>query len=605
MIARMTQTPADPSRPAGGGSDLPQPGSTPTAGQVSGPAWSGSIGALALLLGVGVIVPLVLGAIAGSLLIPHNDDPAFRRIALDLNQAGRLQLNGWSAMTLVGQIVYAQPFLWVSGGAAWGFVAAACVLAVAGIAAAFLLARRVLSVPRATLAVLAVLLVPGFLVQTTNFMTDVPTWGVALLCLLLGSVSLERGGDWRWFAASLAVGCFGFSIREFAAGALGAVVLVHAFSPAIRQRNFWIWSIVAAAACLGIYALKIHLNAGYPSLEPHLSKRSLVPLEQGFATLSLFVLPAVGVAAGSWWRRWHLVDALIGAGALAVVERNYVLSSSPNLVLGNMFSRTGSLGSDVLMGDRPDLFPAQAWNAVEFTAVAASLAFAAVIGASLGLWLRGRWLAYRQRGRRALVPGTPTTWTLIEVYAIAMGLGLVAFSFLVQSFDRYLWPLVLPVYALALRPMDGRPEPAASPPGPGLRRILAAAPSALAILLGIAMTVGSAATLANADAYDAARWHAGDVAVSHGYPAGTVDAGFEWVTFNADGNATTNPRPAFGPWYETKWSSFHLCVLVSNSEVSGAPVRLELMDTAAYRQFLIGPTKTLYLYRVVGDSACP
>src|SRR6188768_4590380 len=85
------------------------------------------------LLLVGVILPVVVGAMAGSLEIPRNDDWSYRRISLDLARTGRLELDGASQAMIVGQILLAQPFLWLSGLQPWGFAAAGIVFATGAI----------------------------------------------------------------------------------------------------------------------------------------------------------------------------------------------------------------------------------------------------------------------------------------------------------------------------------------------------------------------------------------------------------------------------------------------------------------------------------------
>ena len=56
----------------------------------------------------------------------------------------------------------------------------------------------------------------------------------------------------------------------------------------------------------------------------------------------------------------------------------------------------------------------------------------------------------------------------------------------------------------------------------------------------------------NADAYDAARWSAGDKAVAAGVPATMVDAGFEWVGSHQSAVALPGRRVPGSPFYETK-----------------------------------------------------
>ena len=79
--------------------------------------------------------------------------------------------------------------------------------------------------------VLVVLALPGFALSTSSFMTDVPAFSAEAICLAIAAVALGREGRSRWglLAAALAVGCFGFSVREFdiaaPLAAIGALAL--------------------------------------------------------------------------------------------------------------------------------------------------------------------------------------------------------------------------------------------------------------------------------------------------------------------------------------------------------------------------------------------
>jgi hypothetical protein len=111
--------------------------------------------------------------------------------------------------------------------------------------------------------------------------------------------------------------------------------------------------------------------------------------------------------------------------------------------------------------------------------------------------------------------------------------------------------------------------------------------------------------LLNGDAFDAARWNAGDNAVAGGANPATLDAGFEWVTFYATGSAVRAAAPAIGGKYETRWPSFHLCALVANSPLNSPQLTLRTVDNGAYKLFLFaGPSESLYVYSVQG-TGCP
>ena len=200
------------------------------------------------------------------------------------------------------------------------------------------------------------------------------------------------------------------------------------------------------------------------------------------------------------------------------------------------------------------------------------------------------------------------------VFAVLYGTGIAVWAMAFTFFDRYTWPLVLPLYAILLKspaetaqraeavsPKGARISPTV-PLGGTLRWV----PSGLAVVLIAALAATSLVLLANSDALATARWQMGNTAVERGTPSGEIDAGLEWVAFHATGSATANqPGPSFGSRYESWWPSFHLCALVSSSPISDARVRLEETDAKAYQLlFFAGPWEPLYLYSVPGPG-CP
>ena len=146
------------------------------------------------------------------------------RAAMGVYETGQVGAFGHTT-AFVGQLGLVQPFLWLSGGQPWAFTAFGLVMAGLGIACTYLLARRYLGIGSAVMVVLLVLAFPGFARSSASFMTDVPTYALMMLCLLLGT----RSGDDGWARASLvaavAVGVLATSIREFALAAPLAVLI--------------------------------------------------------------------------------------------------------------------------------------------------------------------------------------------------------------------------------------------------------------------------------------------------------------------------------------------------------------------------------------------
>jgi hypothetical protein len=559
-----------------------------------------------------------------------------------------MQLNGWNSMTLIGEVFFVQPFLWLAGGADWAFTAGTATLACVGIASAYALVRRVLSVWASTLSVLGVLIFPGFVINTTTYMTDVPTWAMAVTCLALGAVALSRAGTgrWVWLAGSLAVGCFGFSIREFAVAAPVAVLVVAAFSGMGRQRGYWVAVVLTAVACAAIYLYATHLpgrggtDIGPPDVSISALRRAFDnSLRHGVASVCLVASPALVVAIAAWWRRWRPLDAVVGSVVASVFVLGPVLQivrtgQWPQIVAGNLIGVGGSLDTRALYGTRPVLFADPWWHLINGGAIVAVLVAGAVCGGAVGAFIRSARSARRVPGdnsghgsgggrrggsavaarlRSSLRPWTGPTWALIVVFVVLYGVGIAGWSMAYTFFDRYIWAVVLPLYAILLRPpaalateADGpRPEGGGAlhtGAAAGLRRWTAPALAAV-LVVGLAST--SLILLGNSNAFAAARWNMGTAATELGTPADEVDAGFEWVAWNATGSALRQPPPAFGTGYESWWPSFHLCALVSTSPVNDLRATLVKVDQQAYRLMgFAGPWEPLYLYNVPG-SGCP
>lgn len=555
---------------------------------------------LALLL-IGVGVPVLIGLAAGALTLPHNDDPIYRRIALGFYETGRVELLNWGVTSFLGQLFFTQPFLWLSGGAAWAFPASTMVLATIGIAASYLLVRMILSLSRATLAVMTILFFPGFLLNTTSFMTDVPAYSAQTLCVLLGAVALRRTGraHWGWLVASLAVGCFAFSIREFAVAAPAAVAVASIASAGKAWRSHLLVGVAAAASCVAVYVVTAHLpNQASAGFSP-LTSTNITAARWAVATLAFVLSPAI-VLAGAWWLpRTRRVDQLLGAAVGAVLFRDELLSlittqAVPRVIVGNLFDATGALSSGILTGIRPALWGAPLWSLFNAVAIIAVLFGFALLGAIVGSVIRRR-----SFGSQGVVGWTGSVTGLVTVYAAMLAGGLLAFGLGIVMYDRYLWPIVVPAAALLLLRPPLFDTKARATEAVASRRARSASVGLLACLGVIALVL-----LLNAKAFDAARWRFGDEAVRRGFGADVVDAGYEWVSTYARGLGDAHaPVRAGQIWYYRVWPSFHACAVVSSTLYIGAGIPLEMGDIAAYRLWLIGgPSEPMYLYRVVSPA---
>lgn len=585
---------------------------------------------MAGLIALAVVVPVVLGMLSGAITIPHNDDFNYRRVALGLYQDGRIELARFSVMSLIGQVLAVQPLLWLTGGNPWAFALAGIGFTLLAIVAGYALVRRVLSPGRAAVAMLTFLLFPGFLLNATSFMTDVPELATAVACLALGAVAIGPGGAtrWRWFAASLAMGCFAFSIREVALAAPIAVLIAAAMADRGPRRPFVVAGIAVILACAAIHAYTASLpDQGAVTLD---FPAGLKRLRLAYSTLAFVLLPAIVIAIAWWRHRWRRRDVIVGlvigyaltwTALTALVRTGHV----PEMLIGNLFSSVGASGGGALAGSRPTIYPNEAWVAVETLALVAAMLLPAIaLGMVGGVIHSGGISRARVRGWLGSTTGILLLFTLFTVA------GLVAYGYAITMFDRYLWALAFTLAALlvyrppSLEAIHTEDDEAGGAPAEP-RRVVAAEPAdpggmppprpastprpaaALAGLLLAGFAALSLAQVLNSNAFSAARWQLGVDATTFGIHPATVDAGMEWVGYNAIGVADVG-HPAFdgSMWYTGWWPSFEACAVVSSSELLHRPrYQLVTFEASAYRQFqLFGPELPLYLYRI-RNAGCP
>jgi 4-amino-4-deoxy-L-arabinose transferase-like glycosyltransferase len=557
-------------------------------------------------------IPLAVSWRTGSLSIPRNDDWAYRRAALYFYETGHVRLLGWSVLTLVGQIFWLWPFLKLLGAHPWVPALSVAVLAVFGIAAWYSLCRRVLSRGLAVLAVATCAAVPGFALNTSTFMTDIPAWALDGVCLAIGAIAIERAGWRRWslLFLSLATGCYAFSIRDFSVAAPVAVIVVAWVS---ERRDHFAYALAAGltiGACVLIFNWTNHLPGQVHGSPIALTETSI------FNTVQLYFTLAFGLAPLVAWSAWRFRSSLaalvplesvaVGIGvaigvALATVplfaSRLAIIQggSSPDWFIGNMLDEYGAIGLSASAGTRPVLFPAWVWGPMNFVAVITGVAILAITAVALVRLPAKLKSAIRTR----VVPGQ----ALLVGFTLLMGAIMLVYSLMATEsvFDRYAWPLLCPVGTLLLVPVGSKAlKDVKVPTSLRVYRLIGGA-------LGCLLVGAALVTLLNSDTFDAALWRGGNYAVAAGYKATEVDAGFDWVAYHSrDGADLDSPStpPPWGAWYDVVFPGFSDsdCSIASASPL--AIPNLVLYKTVSYNEFWLAGPRGLYLYGAV-SSRCP
>ena len=482
-------------------------------------------------------------------------------------------------MTLVGQVVSVQPLLGVTGRANWAYGVYGAVAAAVALVATYCLARRFVPTGRALFAGALVAIAPGFLAGGPTFMTDIPALAATTACLAIGVAALDRAGRayWVWLSAALAVGVFGFSIRQFAVAAPVAV-LIAAFARFPRK---WLPTLalaaLLAAACIGVMVWYWNL-AGI-----HQADHFPNPLSSGVMT-ALRLAASVGIAvlpAAIWAlaRPGERVARALAVGFAAIVLVYVVAVRFPREVFaGSVLTRWGVSGSSFLAGTRPTLFPPAVWTAMGVAAIAGVTCVVALAAARA-------FAALRSGSSPASSAWLASPEGVLGAFLVLGGGGLFVVTALGSSaYDRYTWPLVGPLAILLFM----RPAPAAAGRFGGVGAVLAVATMCALALVSLALAV-------NADAYDAARWRAGSSLRRMGVPVQQIDAGFEWFGYHQRGPVTIVAVPGSLTSYQNLYAATRVCALVSSSPMNGA--RFKPVGVTNYRLFgRFGPTEHLYRY---------
>ena len=429
------------------------------------------------LVVVGVAIPAGIALWSHAFGIPRYDDWAYRRVLAEFVQTGHISLVGWGAMTLVGQLFWAAPFAIILGGHPWVAGFSVAIASAIGIGSAYWLARAVLK-RRAWGAgcTLLALAAPGFLVNTSTFMTDLPAFSAEVTCLALGVAALGRRGRARWalLAASMAVGCAGFSVREFDLAAPVAVLVTLAMQDRISgrddkkiggakgaaPRNLTVYYAVGAgllALCAAIYVWTWSLSGaqheglGLPTVS------ALRAVAGGYFALALFVAPFLPAAARRSWSsrpsrrgpstRGHRV----GIAASVIFAIGVVLIvTGKSLFSGNYLTQQGMSTTATLPGFRPVLFPGPVWTLLELVGLCAGT----VLGFLVAEASYGSRAVLRSWGAGEVAPRT-----IVILFIWLSGFGLVLYGLFVQGRSSTAtcgrWPL---------------PPPYCSPPKRSTRR---------------------------------------------------------------------------------------------------------------------------------------
>lgn len=525
---------------------------------------------------LGLIVPLVLARHYGALGIPRSDDWSYLVTLFRLVDSGRLSFNHWVSMHLVGQLALSAPLAAI---APRDIAAQQCLtLALGGVALATtaLTARELgLGVTARVLAVTGLAASPFWGPLAVSYMTDIPALAFTSLATWLAVRAFRRDRPRSLLLGAVAAAWVATAIRQYAVVTL-VVVLVVALAESRRrgdrsdQRCWVVVGVVAIAAFL-------LLDAWWRTVPDGRTLAPGAPTELGglvttgaglLRVIGLCVLPALcwSNPVGRLRRAWSAapVTTLVVAGGTAAWLAVTAARTPRTVFVGNYVMRRGVLDDIVLIGRRPDVLPGPVWGALVLGATAAAVVLVTLL-------VTEATIAVRRRSSHPIDPARTVLRLIVGGYLAAYAVAAVTD---VQIYDRYALAVIGPAGLLLLADAAvGRRRTTA--------RVLTALTATVLVMVAIAFTADSAS-------YDGARWRLATAVTRLGWPARTVNGGFEWRNFHRGDKLPAHHR-----------TGELICVTVHSD-----PVRRPAVVVATRRSS--APTRgDLELVAFRTDRACP
>lgn len=482
---------------------------------------------LAVLTVVAAVVPLLVAWAFGALGTPRTDGWSYLETLFHFAESGQIDLQDWTSMTLIGQILLATPIALVTDRNVVAIQMSTALIGFGGLAAVVGLARRIgASWWVGGFVAITVAVGPMWATLAASFMTDVPAFAAAMASLLVGIEGLRRRpASLLLVAAGLALGLLAFSIRQYAVipavvvGVL-AIVMAAQAGDAARVRRLVVLGgvLVVAIVAVQLWWMAIPNDKALSPAVPGPGSIWDAALEaiKLLRVVGLLLVPVL-VFAGPirmFRRAWRASPTVAGfvATLTGLAEILTHLRAPEVPFLGGYFERTGIQAGVVLAGNRPDVVP---WPVFELLVLVGSAAAVLLAVAAIPPMLE---LLARARARDLSVhdPAISAIGLAVAGYSAAYFL---ASAVGLPIFDRYALPLVPLVALLVLR--GARADPPAE-----LRR--ARTPTAAGVALGLLALVGLVYTI-DAAAFDGTRRRVAELAVAAGYAPETVNGGFEWV----------------------------------------------------------------------------
>lgn len=505
-------------------------------------------------------------AFRGGLWIPHNDDWVYLHMAQWLHSGGTFVVESGSLTNAIGLVILIQPIALLFGDSVVVLQLTVAFLAAIAAVTTWSIIREILSRPWAIVSMASLLLSPIWLPLQFSFMTDVPAFAFQMFAIWAALKMRNSTGIAKafWFVGALMLAFVAFSIREYALVAGIAILLWGIFVSIRESRRYIPGNIVIAAvwivAVISLYKWRTTLPGAIvssPAMSMSDLKAAILQTLQTVIFLGLCALPAAlsfsPVKAWirlSWIARWAFL-----ALSVAFIASSFYAQNHGGLVLGNYFTEFGPYAGTVPFGTPPRIFSPDVMTVIMFTGMVGCL-FVLLLAAVL---IDGLMRDSSLHNLKFLLDSLAGASGLIALTVVGTlsGVFLVVGVTTAPMMDRYFLPVLALIPALACLVI--------------CRFELEYPRTFVAVGLGIVLLASvSLITFDTAMTVDGAKWKMGNLLVSQGFAAPTIDAGYEWYPYMqkipAEGQYVQSQRN----WWVTLYEKPVVCVGVGIGDDAAA-----------------------------------
>jgi hypothetical protein len=418
---------------------------------------------------------------------PLIDDWAFARGAYSFYRGEGIDYQRWASMPLLGQWLWAAPFLMLFGESHRVLRMATLVLSCLGLLAFHDLMRRraEVSPPVAAFATACLAWSPFFFLLSGTFMTDVPALSFSLIALALYARAMDGNGFLPLAGAAVVALVAAATRQNTIAAPLTAGVLL--FRSPYRARPLWIAAVAVPVSAA--FALHFWLNTRSDVVPLHAQPPTLERIVWlGFTSahyLGLMVAPVLLlIPSRDWGKVFWTALALMTVGAVVLAFSGRSLQ--PEGLFPYLEDIVTARGTYVTLegNRRPALFSLEAH----------------LLPTALGCWFAAALVARMAAQGRTLLDRPLVLFSLLQLGALVISPKL---------YDRYLLSLV--PGALCIAALGQQP--------PRWKRGI----TALVLLGGLSLCLAH-----DWFSWNAARWVLGRRAVAHGIKGEAIQGGMEW-----------------------------------------------------------------------------